>query len=188
MNLEHTTRLLNRYLGGDRSVESDLLEHVYDELRDVAAAHMHAQSPHHTLQPTALLHEAWLRIANRDDLSFDGRNQFYALASKVMRSVLVDHARREKSEKRGGGAGRVTLDPALDADESDTSSPVDLLDLEAALKRLEGIEPELSRLVEMRFFGGLSHPEIAQATGSSLRTVERNWRAARAWLQANLRS
>ncbi len=181
-----TTRLLNRYLRGERAVEDELLAHVYDELRELAAAHMRGQSPNHTLQPTALMHEAWMRIAGQEELAFDGRSQFYALASKVMRSVLVDHARKGKREKRGGNRQRVTLDPALDADEGSAQPSVDLLDLEEGLNRLEEIDPSLSRVVEMRFFGGLSHGEIAEATSSSLRTVERNWRAARAWLQANL--
>jgi RNA polymerase sigma factor (TIGR02999 family) len=181
-----TTRLLERYLGGEREVEVELLERVYGELRELAGAHMRGQSPGHTLQPTALMHEAWMRIAGQEELEFGGRSQFYALASKVMRSVLVDHARRQNREKRGGGRGRMTLDPALDADEGSAEPSVDLLDLEQGLERLEEIDPDLTRVVEMRFFGGLSHPEIAEATGASLRTVERNWRTARAWLQANL--
>lgn len=182
-----TTQLLNRYGRGEKGVEAQLLAAVYQELHQLAASHMRDQAASHTLQPTALIHEAWLRLVRQEELEFDGRAQFFQLASKIMRSVLVDHARQARREKRGGGRRRLSLDTSAGAGEHGTGSDeLDLLALEEGLQRLEEIEPGLCRVVEMRFFGGLSHPEIARATGTSLRTVERNWRLARAWLQSNL--
>lgn len=182
---QQMTLLLNRY-GRGEAVEEELLAAVYEDLHGLAATFMREQAAAHTLQPTALIHEAWMRLARQEDLHFDARSQFFRLASRVMRSVLVDHARRKHRDKRGGGRERLTLELAIDADERGSAGELDLLDLDDALVRLDAIEPELARVVEMRFFGGLSHPEIARATGSSLRTVERHWRTARAWLQANL--
>lgn len=184
-DLGRTTRLLNRYGRGDRSAEEELLASVYEELRALARGHMGRESAPTTLQPTALIHEAWLRLARQEDLAFDAKSQFYRLASKVMRSILLDRARAATREKRGGGRARVSLDaaPALAVERNE-----ELIALEESLARLEAIEPELARVVEMRFFGGLGHEEIARALGVSLRTVERHWRAARAWLHEDLAS
>ena len=182
-----TTRLLNLYGSGDRTVEEELLASVYEELHALAVVHMRDLSPQHLLQPTALIHEAWMRLAQQEHLEFDARGQFYRLASKIMRSVLVDHARRELSAKRGGQARQLTLEGAEEVPaESDTGNRIDLLALDEVLQRLDAIEPELCRLVEMRFFGGLTHPQIAEATDTPLRTVERSWRLARAWLHSEL--
>lgn len=184
---QHTTRLLNLYSEGDHSVEPQLLESVYTELHQLAAACMRGRAGEHTLQPTALINEAWLRLVRQDELHFDGRAQFFQLASKIMRSVLVDHARRTLRDKRGGGKRPVPLDEAQDSPaEGRLLSLHDVLDLEEGLTRLEEIEPDLARVVEMRFFGGLNHPEIARELDVSLRTVENRWRLARAWLHANL--
>jgi RNA polymerase sigma factor (TIGR02999 family) len=181
------TRLLNRYAGGDRSVERALLDAVYGELHALAEACMQGQAPRHTLQPTALGHEAWLRLVNQEELVVDARAQFYGLAGKIMRSVLVDHARRVQRQKRGGERRPMALE-ALEREPAQARplGTAELLDIEGALTRLEELEPGLARIVEMRFFAGLSHPEIAGHLGVSLRTVENHWRLARAWLHANL--
>jgi RNA polymerase sigma factor (TIGR02999 family) len=181
-----TTRLLNRYGRGERQVEPELLEAIYAQLHLLAERNMRGQSPGHTLQPTALLHEAWMRIVAQEALEFDGRAQFYGLASKVMRSVLVDHSRRAGREKRGGGQPLMSLDTVEPAHADGATTTVDILALEEGLVRLAAADPELCRLVELRFFGGLTHTEIAEALGISVRTVERHWRAARAFLSAEL--
>lgn len=178
-----TTRLLNRYGGGDRSVEEELLASVYEELRSLAEVQMRGQPANHTLQPTALLHEAWMRLARQSTLEFDARAQFYRLASQVMRSVLVDHARKATRKKRGGDLRRISFEESARGGVDE----VDLVELDECLEHLERLDPDLARVVEMRFFGGLSHPEIADALGLSLRKVERTWRIARAWLYDALR-
>jgi RNA polymerase sigma-70 factor (ECF subfamily) len=134
------------------------------------------------LQPTELVHEAWIRFAGKD-ATFGNRHQFFALAAKVMRSVLVDQARARAAQKRGGGARPITLEEDAGLVEG---KGLDVLDLEQALLHLETLDGDLSRLVELRFFGGLSHPEIATLTGVPLRTVERRWHLARAWLRGEL--
>jgi RNA polymerase sigma factor (TIGR02999 family) len=178
-----TTQLLNRLGAGDPEAAHDLAALVYSELHDLAGALL-ARGSNATLQPTGLVHEAWIRFAG-EETSFENRFQFYALASKIMRSVLVDHARARQAQKRGQGRRPVTW---IDAGEGTTDRKLDLLDLDDALQRLEGLDGDLSRIVELRFFGGLSHGEIARAFGVSLPTIERRWRLARAWLHAELRA
>ncbi len=177
-----TTRLLNRMGAGDSEAAHELARLVYSELHDLASALL-AREPSTTLQPTALVHEAWIRFAG-DDANFESRFQFYSLASKIMRHVLVDHARARRAHKRGQGRRPVTW---IDAGESTPARALDLLDLDDALRKLEGRDGELFRIVELHFFGGLSYAEIARAFGVSLPTVERRWRIARAWLLAELR-
>lgn len=180
---ETTTRLLNRLGVGDAEAEELLIPLVYAELHRLAEQHMAKQGPRHTLQPTELVNEAWMRIAGQDRLDFSGRDSFYALASRVMRSVLVDHARARNAEKRGGGRRRITLGEHQD---QKSGIDIDVLALDEALVRLSEMDAELLELVELRFFGGLTHPEIARLKGVSLRSVERTWRLARAWLHAEL--
>ena len=177
-----TTRLLNRLGAGDADAAHELAPIVYSELHGLASALL-ARGQDATLQPTALVHEAWIRFAG-EETSFESRFQFYALASKIMRSVLVDHARARQAQKRGDGRRQVTW---IDAGDGAQERTLDLLDLDDALQRLEGLDGELFRLVELRFFGGLSHADVARAFGVSLPTIERRWRLARAWLHAELR-
>ena len=180
---ERLTQLLNR-LGRDTTVaDEELMGELYAELHLLAGQHMKRQGAGHTLQPTALVNEAWLRIEASDELHFDARAQFFALAGKVMRSVLVDHAREKAAAKRGGARQRVTLSGDLGVE---GGPDVDLLSLEEVLVKLEELDPELARLVELRFFGGLDHPTIARTVGKSLRSVERSWRLAKAWLHGEL--
>jgi RNA polymerase sigma factor (TIGR02999 family) len=179
------TVALNRLLDGlDR--DGHALALVYEELRELADRHMAHQAVEHTLQPTALVNEAWLRLARPargGAREVESRRQFFALASRAMRSVLVDHARARRSDKRGGARRRVTIAAAPGV----ASGPdLDVLALEEALERLESRDEELARLVELRFFGGLQHAEISAVTGVPLRSVERRWRLARAWLYREL--
>jgi len=176
------TALLRRLRDGDGEAADELLPLVHTELHRLARRAMAGRRPDHTLQPTALLNEAWIRIAG-DSSEVRGREHFLALAATVMRSVLVDHERRRRAQKRGGGAERVELDGLLL--ECQTRS-LDLLALDEALDELARADPHLTEIVELRFFGGLDHGSIADLLGSSLRTVERDWAAARDWLRQRL--
>ncbi|HLU39889.1 MAG TPA: ECF-type sigma factor [Planctomycetota bacterium] len=172
------TALLQRMAGGERAAADELYAVLYDELRERAGRLM-AGDRGHTLQPTAVVHEAWLKIAGGAQ-DYGSRAHFLGVAAKAMRSVLVDHARAGRADKRGGGRERVPLDDAVALFE--TRVP-DLVELDDLLDRLAAIEPELARIVELRFFAGLSIGEAARALGISTATVERGWRTARAWLR-----
>jgi RNA polymerase sigma factor (TIGR02999 family) len=178
------TRLLNDAAAGDHRAAADLLPLVYDELRKLAAARMASESPDHTLQPTALVHEAYLRLVGPADGSrWDGRGHFFAAAAEAMRRILVDAARRKRREKHGGGWGRISLDAAQPAAPDPHH---DLIALDTALTRLAAEDPQAARLVELRHFAGLSVPEAARALGISPRTADRVWAFARAWLHREL--
>ena len=176
------TVLLRRARDGDAAAADELLPLLYDELRRIAVAHMAGERDGHTLQPTALVHEAWMRLADAPEHAED-KNHFLSLAARVMRRVLVDHARTRKAAKRGGEQQRLPLDDALALYEQ---RDLDVLALDDALAGLEQMDAELARLVELRFFGGLSNGEAAEALGSSLRSVERSWATARTWLRDSL--
>ena len=172
-----TTLLLHSFGKGDKAAAEKLLPLVYDELHRRARMMMGGQRGSHTLQPTALIHEAFLRLVDQDDLQAESRLHFLRIAAKAMRHVLADHARSKGRLKRGGGQRPVTLDEGLVAARSE-----DVLVIEEALGRLAQFDEQLGQIVELRFFGGLEHVEVAEALGVSLRTVERGWRVARAWL------
>lgn len=158
---------------------ADLVARLYGELREIAERHLRSESAGHTLQPTALVHEAYLKLLQQRDVPWDNPAQALGLAAQAMRRVLVDHARGRDAAKRGGNATRVSLDAV------DTPSPerdVDLLALEDALERLAAIDTDQARIVELRFFGGLTCEEVAESLGMAKRTVDREWAAARAWL------
>jgi len=177
------TRLLQEWQGGRQDALDDILPLVYGELRRLAARYMQGERPGHTLQATALVHEAYARLV---DVELDGssRGHFFALASRAMRNVLVDHARGRLRAKRGGGAARVTLDEALAlTPEPDPA----LVDLDAALTALADQDPRKARVVELHFFGGLTYDEIAAVVGVSASTVRGDVRLAKAWLAARLR-
>ena len=182
-----SSRLLQSLADGTPGAAEELVVRLHDELRRLAARHMAAQRPDHTLQASALVSEVWLRLFGRHELHFAGRRQFLRFASSVMRSVLVDHARSAACEKRGGGRQRVSISAAqAPAGAADPGEAVDLLDLDAALSRLKDVDPGLAQLVELRFFGGLSHALVAEVLGVTERTVERQWRLAKAWLFGEL--
>jgi len=174
---------VSRLLGNAANEPEDkLFELLYDELRRVARSYMRGQSPAHTLQPTALVHEAWVRVMNADENAVNDRDRFLAVAARAMRSVLVDAARRKRSEKRDGGE-RIPMDQILPAFEE---RAMDLEALDNALLQLAERSARAAHVVELRFFGGLSIDETARVLEQSTATVERDWRSARAWLAAKL--
>ncbi|MEQ8766807.1 MAG: sigma-70 family RNA polymerase sigma factor [Planctomycetota bacterium] len=166
---------------GDKQAAEDLIPLVYDELRSLARARLAALPPGQTLGPTALVHEAYLRIVGRGDPGWDHRGHFFGAAARAMRDILVDQARRKGAKKRGGDRARV--DPV----EPFIQQPVDdLLAVHEALERLEREDPRKSRLIDLRYFAGFSNEETADILGVSTRTVEREWRYVRAWLKCEL--
>jgi RNA polymerase sigma factor (TIGR02999 family) len=164
----------------------ELFPVVYDELRRVAGRYLQHERANHTLQPTALVNEAWLRLQNDRGAALPGRTQGLALAAQAMRRVLVDHGRHQKSLKRGGRQPHVELDDLMVAAATAAVPVEDLLTLEAALGRLEAIDPRGAEIVTLRFFSGLSVPEVAEHLGVSVSTVEGKWTHARAWLRREL--
>ena len=180
---EDVTRLLADWQQGDPTALEQLIPLVYEELRRRAAAYLARERPGHTLQPTALVHETFLRLAEQRNIQWKNRSHFLGVSAQLMRLVLVDHARSRRAAKRGGGARRVTFTDEL-AREADGDELVVALD--DALRQLEELDPRQSRVVEMRFFGGLSVEETAAALDLSPATVKREFRMARAWLRARL--
>jgi len=177
------TQLLRRRESGDRSAESRILALLVDELRRLAHREMRRQAGGHTLQTTALVNEAWLRLAGASVQEIQGREHFLALAARAMRSVMIDSARRRNASKRGAGAIQMTLEEdVLQAN----ARPELLLQLDESMQRMQEVDPDLAQVAEMRVFGGLPPAEIAAATGRSQRSVERTWTTARAWLQRDL--
>jgi RNA polymerase sigma factor (TIGR02999 family) len=178
--MSDVTLLLEAAAAGDRKAAADLLPLVYDELRKLAAGRMAAEKPAHTLDATALVHEAYIRLTGGQ--SFESRSHFVRAAAEAMRRILVDHARARAAEKRGGQRNRVPLAAAAEW----AVSPEHLLDLDDALARFAVEEPRKSELVVLRFFGGMSTPAAAAALGVSVPTAERWWAFARTWLYAEL--
>jgi RNA polymerase sigma factor (TIGR02999 family) len=177
------TQLLHQWTGGQQEALDLLLPQIYGELRRLASAYLRRERPDHTLQPTALVHEAFLRLVDQRAVRWQNRAHFFGIAAQAMRRILVDHARAHGAEKRGAGDRRVSLDDTLLV----TGAPdVDLLALDEVLTRLATIDPLQSRIVELRYFGGLTLEETAEVMGISPATVGREWTMARAWLFAEL--
>jgi RNA polymerase sigma factor (TIGR02999 family) len=181
--MNEVTQILSAVAGGDSHAGSQLLPLVYDELRKLAAQRLAGEKPGQTLQATALVHEAYLRLVGADDeQSWESRGHFFAAAAEAMRRILVEHARARSADKRGGRLKRVEL-----ADWHNVAQPPEqILALNEALERLVALDPQKAKLVTLRYFGGLSLPEAANALGISLRTAERWWHFARSWLYAQL--
>jgi len=177
------TRLLDELKNGNRDAETRLVPLVYDELRRRAAYYMRGERPDHTLQPTALVHEVYLRMVEQRETP-QNRAHFFALAGKLMRRILVDHARAHGSAKRGAAEQAVQLEEGFVFAEQRSG---ELVALDEALQRLAQFDPRLDRIVELRFFGGLSVEDTAEVLGISTRTVKRDWNAAKAWLRGEMR-
>lgn len=173
------TRLLDAAQQGDPKTAEDLLPLVYEELRKLAAHKMAAEAPGQTLQPTALVHEAWLRLAEKPEARFANRTHFFAAAALAMRRILIANARRKQQQKRGGGWERADVEPVQLAEPLPSN---DLLALDDALTRLAECDPQAAELVQLRFFGGLTQQQAAEMLGLSRRTADRTWAYARAWL------
>ena len=188
------TELLRAWGGGDAQATESLARLVYAELRRQARLALRREGEGHTLQPTALVHEAWLRLGDQHDVRWESRTQFFAIAAQVMRRVLLDHARTRHALKRGGGGVQVSLagadrslaEPGSPAAEGSSLDAVELIALNDALERLALLDPQKARLVELRYFAGLSIPEAAAALGVSTATVGREWAIARMWLRREL--
>jgi len=180
---EDVTRLLLAWREGDENALARLIPVVYDELRRLAASYMRRERPDHTLQPTALLNEAYLRLIDQTRVAWQGRAHFFGIAARMMRRILMDHARQHKAAKRGSGGRKLPLDEAL---EEPMRQDLDLLALDEALTRLEELDPRQSRVVELRFFAGLEVTEVAEVLAVSPATVKREWAVARVWLHREI--
>jgi RNA polymerase sigma factor (TIGR02999 family) len=173
------TALLVSWSHGDRRALEELMPLVYGELRRLAGSCLRRERPGHTLQSTAIVHEAFLRLVNQNDVEWRSRAHFYGIAAQMIRRILVDHARAHHAEKRGAGAVRVELAEAMAVS---PAGEVDLVGLDNALERLAALDERQSRIVELRFFTGLSVDETAEVMGISPATIKREWSSARAWL------
>jgi RNA polymerase sigma factor (TIGR02999 family) len=178
--MSEVTQLLREWSEGREEARDRLLGLVYDPLRLIAERHLHRERQGHTLQPTALVHELYLKLVDQRRVAWADRTHFFAVAAQVMRRILVDHARRRKSEKRGGSLIPVTIDAAF---EVAVPEGLDVVELDVALENLEKVYPQQARIVELRFYAGLTIDETAEALGISPATISREWTMARAWLR-----
>ena len=180
---EGITQLLLKWSGGDSSAREELMPLVYGELRSLAAKYLRRERVNHTLQPTALVNEAYLRLVDQQKVEWQNRAQFFGLAARLMRNILVDHARSHQAAKRGGQQFSVSLSRA---DRVSAEPEIDLVALHETLERLAAHDQQKGRIVELRFFGGLTIKETAEVLEISHATVERDWKMARAWLRCEL--
>jgi RNA polymerase sigma factor (TIGR02999 family) len=177
------TQLLRRLAGGDKAAGDELAPHVYSELHKLAAFYLRREKPAHSWQTTDLVNEAYLKLAGNQGATFQGRSHFFGIAAQIMRRILTDYARRKRAEKRGGNAVSVPFEDTLAIAEEQCGL---IADLDEALQRLEAIDSRAAKVVELKFFGGLTEEEIAELMGVSSRTVKRWWTTARAWLLGQL--
>jgi RNA polymerase sigma factor (TIGR02999 family) len=180
---QDVTRLLKAWSAGDQAALDQLMPVVYAEVRKLAQSYLRRERPDHTLQPTALVNEAYLRLVDQRDVDWNSRSHFFGIAAQIMRRVLVDHARARNAEKRGSGVVPVAFDEALDVA---AARQLDLVALDDALQTLGALDARQARVVELRFFAGLSVEETADVMGLSPATVKREWMAARLWLKREL--
>lgn len=177
------TQIVNKMVAGNRTASEDLFALLYEDFRRLAAMYLKRERPGHTFQPTALVHEAYLKLIDQTRVDWHGRTHFFAVGAQAMRRILVDHARRRNRLKHGGGRYRIALNEGL------ALSPQrdeDLLAVDEALKKLTTVDARQATIVELRFFGGLSVEEVAEVLGISKRTVEKEWTMVRAWLRREL--
>lgn len=177
------TELLIAWNGGDQAALSELMPLVFTELRVLAGIYLKRERPGHTLQPTALVNEVYLRLVDLEQVTWENRAHFFGLAARMMRRLLVNHAEARRAEKRGGGAAKVSLDEAV---LPGCAPEVDVLGLDAALQELERLDPRQGQVVEMRYFSGLSIAETAEALQISPATVKRDWETAKLWLRRRM--
>lgn len=177
------TQMLDRARSGDDAAVREVLACVYTQLRSIAGKYMRGERRDHTLQATALVHEAYLRLMGTDEIGFENSAHFFSTAAEAMRRILIEHARKKSRHKRGGGRKRISLDIANLADAEHAE---EILAFDAAFQRLEEEMPEVADIVRMRFFAGLTIPQTARALGISPRTVNRQWSFARAWIYREL--
>lgn len=177
------TQVLIDWSQGDQNAPDRLMPFVYEELRRLARQYLQRERPDHTLQATGLVHEAYLRLVDQSSVNWQNRAHFFAIAAQVMRRILVDHARSHRAEKRGGAREKLLFDEALAPAEE---RAVDLIALDDALQDLVTFDARKSRIVELRFFGGLTNEEIGEVLGISPRTIKREWRLAKAWLRREI--
>lgn len=182
-SVEGITQLLMRWSNGDKAALDELMPLVYGELRRLANRYLRRERLDHTLQPTALVHEAYLRLVDQENLTWQNRAQFFGMAATLMRNILVDRARLHKAAKRGGEQYKLSLS---EADRISSRPDIDLVALDDALTRLAAIKPQHSQVVELRFFGGLTVEEVAEVLEVSRATVERQWSFARSWLRREM--
>ena len=180
------TQLLRDWQDGSSSALETLMPLVYDELRHLASRYLSRERRNHTLQTTALVHEAYVKLAGQRDVDWKNRSHFYGIAAQCMRRILVDHARSDRRDKRGGGVEKISLDDVMVAPSTDARDAFDILALNQALTELETLDPQQGRIVELRYFGGLTIEETADVTGTSPATVKREWTIAKAWLYREL--
>ena len=180
------TLLLRQWREGDQRAFERLSELVYDELRRMARGYLAGERPDHTLQPTALVHETYLRLVDHTAMAWEDRRHFFAIAATTMRRILVDHARSQRREKRGGDRPKVSLDALGELPAADRAAEV--ITIDEALERLAGEDRLKASVVELRFFAGLTNDEAAAVLGLSEKTVRRHWRMAKVWLHRELRS
>ncbi len=180
---QEVTQVLVDWNKGDQNAPDRLMPLVYEELRKLARNYLQRERSDHTLQATGLVHEAYLRLVDQSSMTWQNRAHFFAVAAQVMRRILVDHARAHRAEKRGGEREKIEFDEAL---APSGEKAVDLIALDDALHDLVTFDPRQSRIVEMRFFGGLTNEEIGDVLGISPRTIKREWRLAKAWLRREI--
>ena len=183
MPSDRVTELLLELSGGNRAAVDALTPLVYHELKRIAGAQLRSERPGHTLQATALVHEAYIKLIDQREVSWQNRAHFFGVAAQAMRRILLDYAKSRQREKRGGGAHKTSLDEALVVSEDRAS---DLVRIDEALTRLEALDARQAKVVELRFFGGLTVEETAEAIGVSAPTVKREWAMAKAWLHREL--
>ena len=179
----NVTSLLKRYSNGDPDALAELIPQIYDRLRRLASSYLQSERSDHTLQTTALVHEAYLRLVDQKQVDWNNRNHFFAVAAQMMRRILVDHARKHHAFKRGGSFTRISLDEAAVVCRE---QPQELIAVDELLTRLASLDPQGSRLVELRFFAGLSLEETAEVMGLSTAKVRREWSIAKAWFTREL--